>query len=194
MTAPHPLLLAAPHPLLLAAPNPVSREELAYLAGQIFHSGLAVSGVVAAPALAGGFTDEWSRVTGRKRQGVVRQRIYRLTAVADIRRLPGHLRRATPGDLELVARWFSEFDLEAFNKSDPDVARQHAERRIGRAEVYLWEDTEPRCMAARARPTRNSISVNAVYTPPEWRRRGYATTTVAQLSGEWKHGCLHSPE
>ncbi len=37
-------------------------------------------------------------------------------------------------------------------------------------------------MAARARPTAHGIAVNAVYTPPEWRGRGYATSSVSQLS------------
>ena len=38
-------------------------------------------------------------------------------------------------------------------------------------------------MAGSARPTRRAIAVNAVYTPPEWRRHGYATACVAELSG-----------
>ena len=37
-------------------------------------------------------------------------------------------------------------------------------------------------MAASARPTKRAIAVNGVYTPREWRRRGYATACVAALS------------
>jgi predicted GNAT family acetyltransferase len=37
-------------------------------------------------------------------------------------------------------------------------------------------------MAGRARPTRSTITVNAVYTPPELRRQGFATAAVAALS------------
>ena len=32
------------------------------------------------------------------------------------------------------------------------------------------------------RPTRNGVSVGGVYTPPELRRKGYATACVAALS------------
>ena len=39
-------------------------------------------------------------------------------------------------------------------------------------------------MAARDRPSRNTITVNAVYTPPAARRQGFAAATVAQLSRE----------
>ena len=49
-------------------------------------------------------------------------------------------------------------------------------------EMFLWEDAEPRAMAASARPTRRGIAVNSVYTPVEWRGRGYATSCVARLS------------
>ena len=37
-------------------------------------------------------------------------------------------------------------------------------------------------MAMKTRPTRRGISVSFVYTPPEFRRRGYATACVAELS------------
>jgi hypothetical protein len=37
-------------------------------------------------------------------------------------------------------------------------------------------------MAASARPTKNAIAVNTVYTPPENRGNGYASGCVAQLS------------
>jgi uncharacterized protein len=39
-------------------------------------------------------------------------------------------------------------------------------------------------MAGFARPTAKTISINAVYTPPEHRRRGYATALVAAVSEE----------
>ena len=42
-------------------------------------------------------------------------------------------------------------------------------------------------MAGSARPTKHAIAVNAVYTPPEWRRRGYATACVAALSSVLLH-------
>jgi predicted GNAT family acetyltransferase len=39
-------------------------------------------------------------------------------------------------------------------------------------------------MAARTRPTPRGESISYVYTPPEHRRRGYATAVVARLSQE----------
>ena len=48
--------------------------------------------------------------------------------------------------------------------------------------LHIWDDAGPKSMAAAARETPRGISVNAVYTPPKYRCRGYATATVAALS------------
>jgi uncharacterized protein len=48
--------------------------------------------------------------------------------------------------------------------------------------MVLWDDGRVGCMAARARRTRRTESVNHVYTPPEERGRGFATALVADLS------------
>ena len=37
-------------------------------------------------------------------------------------------------------------------------------------------------MACKTRPTKRGISVGMVYTPPELRRRGFATACVGELS------------
>ncbi|MCK5225013.1 hypothetical protein KAR04_09575 [Candidatus Calescamantes bacterium] len=37
-------------------------------------------------------------------------------------------------------------------------------------------------MAASARPTMNGVAVNFVYTPPEFRKNGYASSCVWALS------------
>ena len=49
--------------------------------------------------------------------------------------------------------------------------------------MFLWEDGgQPVAMAMSSRPLQHSITVSAVYTPPEHRQQGYATALVARLS------------
>jgi predicted GNAT family acetyltransferase len=50
--------------------------------------------------------------------------------------------------------------------------------------LRVWEDDTPVSMAGASGPTPNGIRVGAVYTPPEKRRRGYASGLVAALSQE----------
>jgi predicted GNAT family acetyltransferase len=93
----------------------------------------------------------------------------------------GSLRPATENDLDLLEQWTSAFHAEALPESLPGL-RKRIERRVSLGEIFLWEDAEPRSMAGSARPTRRGIAINNVYTPVEWRGRGYATSCVARLS------------
>jgi uncharacterized protein len=61
----------------------------------------------------------------------------------------------------------------------PDVTQQL----IGRGQLHFWLDGgHPRAMVAATRETRSGCAINTVYTPPQFRRCGYATAAVATLS------------
>ncbi|HET7133906.1 MAG TPA: GNAT family N-acetyltransferase, partial [Gammaproteobacteria bacterium] len=49
-------------------------------------------------------------------------------------------------------------------------------------QVYLWDDGEPRCLAAAIKHTAQASAIGVLYTPAEIRRRGYGTATIATLS------------
>jgi hypothetical protein len=48
--------------------------------------------------------------------------------------------------------------------------------------VFVWDDGRPVSMAAWAGRTGRGVRVNFVYTPPEYRRRGFASACVADLT------------
>jgi uncharacterized protein len=126
--------------------------------------------------------EEWARRTGTTARVGMHQRIYKLTELRDTPAVSGRLRVATGEDVDLLTDWIGAFEQEALAAPLAQPARATAERRIAAGEVYFWCDPEPRTMAGAARPTKRAIAVNAVYTPPEWRRHGYATACVAELS------------
>ena len=47
---------------------------------------------------------------------------------------------------------------------------------------YIWEDGTPVSMCQATGATPHGIRIGAVYTPPELRRRGYASALVAAVS------------
>ena len=99
---------------------------------------------------------------------------------------PGSLRAGEPADTALVAGWIADFNDEALEEgvSDRTAALRMAQDLVshqGRS-VYLWEDGKPVSMVATGRPSPNGGRVYAVYTPPEHRRKGYASSSVAALS------------
>jgi hypothetical protein len=178
-------LMTPPFPLILAGAPGCAPVAAATMARHLRGDGRAVPGVNASVALAQAFATDWETLSSQTRRDEVRQRIYRLERVADLPLRDGVLRHASSADEDLVGRWIAEFQAEADHDDDRERARLSAKSRIGLREIYLWkdpEDDEPRAMAGRSRPTRNTITVNAVYTPPELRRQGYATAAVARLS------------
>ncbi len=110
----------------------------------------------------------------------MRQRIHELRQVASLSGLPaGELRLARAADAPLLERWLGGFQEEI---GEPDDVSRSVARRVAAEELFLWDHEGPRSMAGWSGRTPNGVRVNAVYSPPELRGRGYATATVAALS------------
>lgn len=124
----------------------------------------------------------WERLTGHGFRPRMRQRLHVLREPPPAALSAGRLRLATEADRTRIAEWMWQFDHEALGTGTRERAEGGARRRIAAGEIVVWEDAEPRAMAGRARRTRGTVAVNAVYTPPEFRGRGYATACVAELS------------
>jgi uncharacterized protein len=108
-------------------------------------------------------------------------RIMRLTQIRFRADIPGSFRAATMDDLEVLVPWGDGFDRElGFERSLH--TRENVSRRIELNRLYVWCDPGPVSMAGIAGPTPNGMRVNFVYTPPEFRCKGYARACVARLS------------
>jgi uncharacterized protein len=67
------------------------------------------------------------------------------------------------------------------------------ERRLAAGLFWLWEDGEPTAMVANAKPVEGVVRLQAVYTPPDRRNRGYAGACVGDLSRRMRdegHRCM----
>ena len=123
----------------------------------------------------------WSELRGVVAREVMRERIYKLERVIPPERpAPGQPRLAAESDLELVVEWTTAFVDEARVASGD--ARALMSEQVAGERVLLWDDAGPRCMAAAPAETPNGARISGVYTPPEWRGRGYASACVAALS------------
>ena len=111
-------------------------------------------------------------------------RVFELEEVVPVAGVPGELRRATETDRALMVEWLTAFNVEGFGEPRAEDAKRAADARltIRTSGMYFWEDGGPRSMAGFAGPTPNGIRVGPVYTPPEFRGRGYASACVAALS------------
>jgi predicted GNAT family acetyltransferase len=154
------------------------------LAADLDRRGLAVPGTTGPVDVARRFAEAWCRPHGlRSREGRA-ERIYRLERVQPPVGVPGKVRLATEADRDLLVAWVDAFMDEALHGESRDDASVLVDRsfRTGSRTWYLWEDSGPVSVAAAGGPTPNGIRIGPVYTPPELRRRGYASAVTAATS------------
>ena len=178
-------LMTPPHNLVVySAPESDAAPAFDLLAAGLRRDGWPVPGVIGPSQAALDFAAAWLALTGEPSQLNMHERLYELRRVAPPPPTPGEMRLAGSNDLDLVARWMFEFNQEALPDETVtmDEARKHVSNRIGEGTYYLWEDGTPVALAGHGRHTPHGCSIGPVYTPIEFRRRGYATALTAALS------------
>ena len=130
------------------------------------------------------FVAEWSRLGGGSGRLGIPQRIHALDAVKPYREVSGALRVAGKPDLDRVLDWFRAFEMEALPEAtwSGEAGRQAVTRGIESAAYFLWSDPAPVSMAGRHESGERMARIGPVYTPPEFRRRGYGGALTAAVS------------
>jgi uncharacterized protein len=178
-------LRTEPHNLVLGDPG--SEEALGPLVDAIVDDDPGVPGVVGNMPFVERAAELIASRGARIAERGLAQGVYGLRTVNDIARAPGTSRVATPSDRGLLLAWLTAFHVEAVPEPDEHVAgiERTLDVRFSSddAGFWLWEhEGKPVSLAGFSGPTPTGIRVGPVYTPPEHRRRGYATTLVADLS------------
>ncbi|MEZ5041217.1 MAG: GNAT family N-acetyltransferase [Saprospiraceae bacterium] len=141
-----------------------------------------IPGVIGPRDLATTFAKAWEANTSYTYAVEMQQRVFELKQVEKIVFSEGHFRKAAKKDIPIAAEWLAAFHIEAIKEDIKTQAFQKAQELIEAQRLFLWENGEIVSMAASARPTRNGMTVNAVFTPQKHRKKGYATSCVASLS------------
>jgi predicted GNAT family acetyltransferase len=179
-------LRTEPHNLVLGDPGPEAALEP--LVDAIVDDDPDVPGVVGNVPSVEEAAELIASRSGRIAERGLAQGVYGLRSVREIARGPGTSRAASPSDRGLLVEWLTAFFLEAVPQPDEQIAgiERSLDVRFSSeaAGFWIWGDEgEPVSLAGFSGPTPTGIRVGPVYTPPEHRRRGYATTLVADLSG-----------
>lgn len=154
------------------------------LAQELHENAWPLPGVIGPNADSLAFAQAWQALTARTPRLAVHERLYELRQVQPPPLPAGRMRLAGQDDLDLLARWRVDFETEALPGTPPtlDQARENISYRIADGDLLVWEVGQPRALAGRGRPTPQGASIGPVYTPPEFRGRGYATALTAGLS------------
>ena len=159
-------------------------DTLDDLAADLDDRGISIPGVTGPVDIARDFAESWCRAHGLTTGARLAERVYRLERVVPPDGVPGRVRLASETDRDLLVEWVGAFMEEALDRADPDHASTMIDRsfRTGSRTWYLWDDGGPVSVAAAGGPTPNGIRIGPVYTPPDRRRRGYASALTAATS------------
>ena len=169
--------MTPPYGLLLAELPPGAEVELAE---RLRHDGVALPDVAGELAAAERFGACWTEGTELSATVLVRQQFYRLDELRPPPRPPaGSARVATEADLALVLDWMAAFQQEAETRSvmpDSSIYRRRTELGL----IWLWceESGRPVAVAARNVEVVGASRIGPVYTPPQFRRHGYAAAAT----------------
>ena len=174
-------------PFNLVLGDPSSEAALDRLLEAVLVDDPGIPGIVGNVPFVQPAAERLAVASGRTAERILSQGVYGLTAVRDVARAPGGARAATAEDRAQILAWVRAFATEAL--PDPDEAFDRLERNLESrfggegGGFWLWEDRgEPVSLSGFSGPTPTGIRIGPVYTPPEHRQHGYATTLVADLS------------
>ena len=170
-------------PRKLMPSQAIALEAIEIIAKDLADNSQSLPGVIAPEAEAETFVKTWQRLTGQSYQLAVAMRVHQLETVQAINSAAGKLRLVKEGDRNLLTNWGQAFEREALGDNEQKSNHQlWFNRHLENKSLFVWQDNITVSMAACGGATPNGIRVNAVYTPPEYRGKGYATSCVSQMS------------
>jgi uncharacterized protein len=127
------------------------------------------------------FTTFWQAQAGKLPTLRMAMKIHQLTEVTTLATVGGALRRANAGDREWLLAWYVAFKREVWG-TIPRNGEAWLGQRLQQQDLFVWQDQEPVALVCGDMIPGDLGRIFLVYTPPKYRRRGYASAAVAAVS------------
>lgn len=144
-----------------------------------------LKGIVARHDVCQSFVERYKKQSGRGFEEKLGMDIMEIRKVNDIRPVEGRQRLAIPEEAKMLTDWMIEFQIEALAcELDYEAALQKVLKYIERQEIHVYENEENQVvtMAITTRKLSHGTAVAYVFTPEEYRGRGYAAANMYYLS------------
>jgi predicted GNAT family acetyltransferase len=178
------VIRTSPHPMVMFETDNIRNDEAVefFVDGLIEHY-IEVDIFMTEKELAKSFKNIYGRKTGlsfRNNENLV---LYLLEKVNELEFPRGSFRAATNEDMFYLPYWYGDF-MPACHLGEWNIVDgiQMAQNAIDNNKPYIWEDGTPVSLAANVRHINDCFFIGTVYTPPNFRGRGYSTACVASLS------------
>jgi predicted GNAT family acetyltransferase len=126
------------------------------------------------------FVEKWSTLNQQSYKLENKLKIHCLTQVNPIIQSNGKLRLATLQDRELLLEWCQAFITEAI--PNPENVEHLVDSHLNQNSIYIWQDVTPVSIVCGSGNITIGGNISLVYTPPQYRQKGYATSVVATLT------------
>jgi GNAT superfamily N-acetyltransferase len=137
-------------------------------------------GIIGDATAASRFAGRWTELRKGAARPTAGQRLYELKQLDLPTGVGGTLRLAADADVPLLVEWMHGFNNETDERgTDP---AEMVPLRVAAGQFYVWDHDGPVSTAAATPAIAGVTRVQAVYTPPENRNRGYAAATVGAIS------------
>jgi len=166
-----------PHGAYLSTGPP---EAMRIFAATLWRLCPELPGVTGLGKAAHAFAAEWSRLGGPPATPGMRQGLYAAEEVNAPVGIAGRFRPARDPDAPMLCEWLDHFVAEAGLASR---AKNEVASRIDAGLLFVWEAGNVVVSMAAITVAQGGVSrVQLVYTPPQHRRRGFASACVAALT------------
>lgn len=172
-------MMTPPHRIVLSR---AEKEPLTAVVADIAKRCMIILGVNGPSETSQAFANLWVEKTGGTYTLPRSLRIYQVSHVIPPAPIEGQMRGASEKDKATLVQWVRNFAVDVGQPQDDEDVIKTVQRGLADRRMYLWEDGGLRSMAATSAPTSHGVRINLVYTPPEYRARGYASACVAALS------------
>lgn len=166
----------------------IDPDRWSSLAGELVNrlKGQPLPGITGEPEWAADIARRFTQAEGLQYETLMAMEAYRCMEITQRSRAGGEIRLAGYDDVTTVAGYLAGFEQDAFGgTADTDKQLPAAMRMIGNGRLHVWSvDGQVVSMAQLGYVAGGMGRINAVYTPPHQRRKGYAGALVAKVCAE----------
>lgn len=165
---------------LLATDLPL--EALEQVIHSMEHAVGAPHRILAPVKVSQGLAEQWTKVAAVRSALDQIWNVYELhTLIQPERSATGNLRLGQDSESDIIKQWGRLYGEE---KPAPVDVAEFMLRKLSRGELYVWDDDGPTTLITLSGFTDNGVRISSVYTPVEFRGKGYASSAVAALSAD----------
>ncbi len=179
-------IMTPPYPILVWFKETLSDVDLLKIALAIKEKGWDLPGVNGIATCSSRFASIWVELNQINAPSVMHSMSYELTRVIFPESIPaGCFQFAQENQAEILLKYMNDMQVDLNASVRIEYTLEHIHNFIAGKRIGIWlVDDQPASMAMSNRPQLSSIGISAVYTPNEYRGKGYASAVVASLSQE----------